>query len=81
MHKYRHRSLPYRIVLWFLTWVTFALIGGVVIGTIIWFFANLFGWDLLFFTTVRYTIIAIAVIDLVTDLYKFGTEDFGRDKY
>lgn len=74
MWRYRHRSWWERLVLWFLTWLTFAFIGGVIFGTAAWFFGNLLGAEWEYFPALRTWIIGIAVVDLIIDLYKYGTD-------
>lgn len=75
MHRYRHRSWLFRLVVWFLTWVIASFVLGIIAGTVAWFIGNLFGKEWEYFAAVRTWIIGIAVFDFIIDLYKYGTRE------
>lgn len=73
MYRSMEKSWPFRLTVWFLAWVTYAFIYGVIFGTVAWFLGNLLGQDWDYFAAVRTWIIGIAIVDFIRDIYKYGT--------
>ena len=72
-----------RFVRWTITWVIGSFLFAVIVGSLVWFVASVFGKELDYFPYIRNWFIIVLAIDFVLDAIKWNSSNvqWGTDMW